>query len=62
VAADSTSINLYKILSAALSIVADDPRRTVNGNRNFPCRLRLAPGLHLVRLRRAALWMAGPHA
>jgi hypothetical protein len=25
-------------------------------------RLRLALGLHLVRLRRAALWVAGPHA
>jgi hypothetical protein len=25
-------------------------------------RLRLALGLHLLRLRRAALWVAGPHA
>lgn len=47
VAADSTSINLYKILSAALNIAADDPRRTaiVSERSNFPTDLYIAQSL-----------------
>ena len=47
VAADSTSINLYKILSAALNIAADDPRRTaiVSERGNFPTDLYIAQSL-----------------
>ena len=47
VAADSTSINLYKTLSAALNIAADDPRRTaiVSERGNFPTDLYIAQSL-----------------
>jgi kynureninase len=47
VAADSTSINLYKLLSAALNIAADDPRRTaiVSERSNFPTDLYIAQSL-----------------
>ena len=48
VATDSTSINLFKVLSAALSIAAiDNPkRRTVVSERsNFPTDLYIAEGL-----------------
>jgi len=47
VAADSTSINLYKILSAALNIAANDPRRTaiVSERGNFPTDLYIAQSL-----------------
>lgn len=48
VAADSTSINLYKVLSAALSIVkADAParRRIVSERSNFPTDLYIAESL-----------------
>jgi kynureninase len=45
VAADSTSVNLFKVLSAALAIArADDPRRTriVSERSNFPTDLYIA--------------------
>jgi kynureninase len=47
VAADSTSINLYKTLSAALNIAADDPTRTaiVSERGNFPTDLYIAQSL-----------------
>lgn len=48
VATDSTSINLFKVLSAALSIVAADApaRRTIVSERtNFPTDLYIAEGL-----------------
>jgi len=47
VAADSTSINLYKTLSAALNIAAADPRRSaiVSERGNFPTDLYIAQSL-----------------
>ena len=48
VAADSTSVNLYKVLSAAARIVqADDPARRVivSERQNFPTDLYIAEGL-----------------
>ena len=48
VATDSTSINLYKVLSAALKIAAQrDPKRTVvvSERSNFPTDLYIAEGL-----------------
>jgi kynureninase len=48
VVADSTSVNLYKVLSAALSIAqADDPRRRVivSERHNFPTDLYIAESL-----------------
>ena len=48
VATDSTSINLFKVLSAALSIAANDQpaRRTIVSERsNFPTDLYIAEGL-----------------
>ena len=48
VATDSTSINLYKVLSAAISMAADDAptKRTIISERsNFPTDLYIAEGL-----------------
>jgi kynureninase len=48
VATDSTSINLYKVLSAALHIAAQDSpraRRVVSERSNFPTDLYIAEGL-----------------
>jgi kynureninase len=48
VVADSTSVNLYKVLAAALAIArADDPRRTVivSERHNFPTDLYIAESL-----------------
>ncbi|APW39190.1 kynureninase [Rhodoferax koreense] len=48
VATDSTSINLYKVLSAALNIAAEDAparKRIVSERSNFPTDLYIAEGL-----------------
>jgi kynureninase len=48
VATDSTSINLYKVLSAALNIAAQDApqrKRIVSERSNFPTDLYIAEAL-----------------
>lgn len=61
VAADSTSVNLFKVLSAALAIAsADEPRRRVivSERSNFPTDLYIAEGL--ARERSAELVLCEP--
>jgi kynureninase len=62
VATDSTSINLYKVLTAALNIAAQDApqRRVVVSERsNFPTDLYIAEGL--CKARGCALKLVEPH-
>jgi kynureninase len=62
VATDSTSVNLYKVLSAALSIAAADApqrRRVVSERSNFPTDLYIAEAL--CRERGFALQLVEPH-
>ena len=62
VAADSTSVNLYKVLGSAIALVrADAPRRNVilSERGNFPTDIYIADGL--VRAHGMTLELAAPH-